>query len=220
MYIRRRARIMRLRLPRLTRKSKLKLAAVLILLAAAAFVITAVLFLRRVSTEMAVSDAIDIVTMDINSSVNELMRSGDMSYDRFVTLEKLSDGRVAAIKTNMSEINALSADMLDLIVGKGERRIIEVDVPIGNLLGSSLLMGKGPMVPLDIIMLTSSRIDFHNSLEEAGINQTKHKIIFEVTVQIDILLPWDMAAAEVRSDVIVAETVIVGTVPETYIIME
>lgn len=216
MYIRRRPLLLR----PMRRKARVKLTLLVLLISFTAFLVTAVAFLRRVSTEMAISDAIDIVTLDINSSVNELMRSDSVGYDRFVSLETGPDGSVTAIQTNMAEINALAADMLDRIVGKGDRRIIEVDVPLGNLLGSSLLMGKGPMVPLDIIMLTSSRIDFHNSLEGAGINQTKHRIIFEITVQIDILLPWDMAAAEVKSDVIVAETVIVGTVPETYIVME
>ncbi|MGI6029293.1 MAG: sporulation protein YunB [Candidatus Heteroscillospira sp.] len=177
-------------------------------------------YLRRVSTEMAVSDAIDIVTLSINSSVNQRMKTDDMSYDRFVSLDKDKNGVVTAIKTNMTEINALSSDILSDVVGQGERRVLEVDVPLGNLLGSSLLMGKGPNVPLDIIMLTSSRIDFRNDLASAGINQTKHRIIFELTVEIDVLIPWDMASAVVKSDVLIAETVIVGNVPETYISME
>ena len=220
MYIRRRRLYLRRLSPGQRRRLRLRLAVLAAMALLVCFLFMSLRYLRRVSTEMAVSDAIDIVTLNINSSVNERMKAEDMRYDRFVSLEKDNSGSVAAIKTNMTEINALSTDILSDIVGRGERRVLEVDVPLGNLLGSSLLMGKGPEVPLDIIMLTSSRIDFRNDLESAGINQTKHRIVFEVTVEIDVLIPWDMASAVVRSDVLIAETVIVGTVPETYISME
>lgn len=179
-----------------------------------------VLYLRNVSTQMAVSDAIDIVALNINSAINERMQSEDMSYERFVSLDKDVNGLVTAIKSNMAQINTLSSNILSDIVGKGERRVLEVDIPLGNLMGSSLLMGKGPDVPLEIIMLTSSRVDFRNDLVSAGINQTKHRIIFEITVEIDVLIPWDMVTTVVKSEVLIAETVIVGGVPETYITME
>ena len=179
-----------------------------------------IIYLRDVSTEMAVSDAVDIVTLNINSAINDRMKSEDMSYDRFVSLEKDNSGLVTAIKSNMSEINLLSSELLSDIVGRGDRRVLEVSIPLGNLMGSSILMGKGPDVPLEIIMLTSSRVDFRNDLTSAGINQTKHRIIFELTLEIDVLIPWDMVTTVVKSDVLIAETVIVGGVPQTYITME
>jgi len=206
--------------PRITRRFVFKATTAAALFIISYLIIMAVLYLRQISMEMAVSDAIDIVVLDINSAVGERMKNQDMSYDRFVSLEKDSDGAVTAIKTNMSEINALSTDILSDIVGKGERRVLEVDIPLGNLLGSSLLMGKGPDVPLEIIMLTSSRADLRNDLESVGINQSKHRIVIELKVEIDILIPWDMVTTVVYSDVLVAETVIVGGVPQTYISME
>ena len=222
MYIRRRgARPIFLRFPpRLPRKTRRKLAVFLLCGCLTAGLITSLAYLRRLSAEMALSDAIDIVTLLISESVNREMRTGDMSYDRFVSLEKDENGLVTAVKTNMAEINELSTRLLTDIVGEGERRVIEVDIPLGNLIGSSILMGKGPDVPLDVIMLTSSRIEFRNDLTEAGINQTKHRIIFNIVVDIDVLVPWDLVSYTVESEIIVAETVIVGTVPKTYIKME
>lgn len=222
MYIRRHRRRMYLRRfpPYFPRKTKIKLIFAFIVLLMTYCIGMSVLYMREVSTEMAVSDAIDIVTLDISRAINERMKADDIGYDRFVLLEKDTNGLVTAIKTNMSEINTLSSNLLEDIVGKGDRRSIDVNIPIGNLMGSSLLMGKGPNVPIEIIMLTSSRIDFRNDLESTGINQTKHRIVFEVLVEIDILIPWDMATARVSSEVIVAETVIVGGVPGTYISME
>lgn len=215
MYIRRRRRKIFI-LP----KTKMKII-IFALIALMLYCMTmALCFLRELSTDMAVSDAIDAVTLDVNSAINHRMTTEEMSYDRFVSLDKDEAGLVSAIKTNMAEINTLSSNMLSDIVGKGDMRIIELDIPLGNLMGSSILLSRGPDIPLDIIMLTSSRIDFRNEITTAGINQTKHKIIFEVTVEIDVILPWDIVKTEVITEVIVAETVIVGSVPETYVSLE
>jgi sporulation protein YunB len=220
MYIRRRARRFLLRRPRLTRRTALRLMGLTMLALTLYTVTMSARYLRRLSMELALSDATDTVIMGINSAVGARMRDENMGYDRFVALDKNESGAVTAIRTNMAEINALAADMLEDIVGEGGRRTLEIRVPLGNLLGSSFLLGKGPAVPVRIIMLSSSRIDFRNELTAAGINQTRHRIVFEVTVAIDVLIPWDVDSTTVRSDIPVAETVIVGTVPETYISLE
>ena len=69
-------------------------------------------------------------------------------------------------------------------------------------------------------MLTSSRVEFSNSVVTAGINQTKHQINLEVFVDIDILIPWGTESAQVTSEVMIADTVIVGKVPDTYLNMQ
>ncbi len=204
----------------LTKSQKRKLYAYFWLGFLAFLLISSTNFLRRVSMEMAMSDAIDAVTLDINETINVRMNSDNVNYSRFVTLETDKEGEVTAITTDMAEINTLSSDMLSDVVGKGDSRTIELSIPLGNLMGSSLLLGRGPDVPLDIIMLTSSRIEFRNDIQSAGINQTKHRIIFDVIVDIDILIPWDIATTQVVTEVIVAETVIVGTVPNTYVTLE
>ena len=62
----------------------------------------------------------------------------------------------------------------------------------------------------------SSSSEFRNQFETAGINQTRHQIILQIDVTISILLPGFTTATNVSSAVTVAETVIVGSVPESY----
>ena len=116
----------------------------------------------------------------------------------------------------MAKINALSAQILDKVVGSTEKSTITVKIPSGNLTGISLLMGRGPKVPVKIIVLTSSRVEFNNNIITAGINQTKHQIMLKVDVHVRILMPGYTTATTVSSSLAVAETVIVGSVPETY----
>lgn len=202
------------------KKLKLNLTAWFFAAALCLFLAGAAMFLKNISCQIAVSDASDIVTQQINNAVAEIMAEGNYVGDYFVTFEKTESGEVTAISSNMAKINALSAEILDRVVGATENHTLTVKIPAGNLTGVSLLMGRGPDVPVQIIVLTSSRVEFNNSIVTAGINQTKHQINLEVIVDIDILIPWESESAQVITEVMIADTVIVGKVPETYLNMQ
>ena len=191
-------------------------AGVIALVGVLLFLAAAGLFLRDLSAQIAVSDASDIVTVQINSAIADIMQEGDYDGDYFVTFEKNDRGEVSAISSNMARINALSAKILDRVVGATDNRTLNIEIPLGNLTGVSLLMGRGPAVPVKIIALTSSRVEFNNSIVTAGINQTKHQINLEVMVDIDILIPWATESTRVVTEVLIADTIVVGQVPETY----
>lgn len=175
------------------------------------------MFLKRISCQVAVSDASDIVSAEVNRVITSIMAGGDYDGESFVSFEKNADGEISAISSNMARINALSAEILDRVVGATENRTLDVRIPLGNLTGISLLMGRGPGVPVEILMLTSSRVAFHNSVVTAGINQTKHQLNLAVIVDIDVLIPWGTESTQVVTEVMIADTVIVGKVPETYL---
>ena len=191
-----------------------------LLVALLLFLAAASLYLKDVSTAIAVSDASDAVTVSINNAIADIMRDGDYSADYFVTFEKSEAGEITAISSNMARINALSARILDRIVGATDTHMLTVNIRVGNLTGVSLLMGRGPKVPVKIITMTSSRVEFNNSIVTAGINQTKHQINLEVIVDIDILVPWGTESTQVVTEVLIADTIVVGRVPETYLSME
>ncbi|MBQ4040874.1 MAG: sporulation protein YunB [Oscillospiraceae bacterium] len=187
----------------------------------AAFIILftscAAIYLKDISAMIAVSDASDVVTVSVQDAISRIMNDSDYSGDHFVTFQKNSEGEVTAISSNMARINALSAQILDEVVGATNGSPITVEIPVGNLTGISLLMGRGPKVPVKIVTLTSSRVEFNNSVVTAGINQTKHQINLEVIVDIDILVPWGSENTQVITEVLIADTVIVGHVPDTYL---
>lgn len=189
----------------------------LLLAALLMFLSSALLYLKELSGQIAVSDACDIMTMQTNAAIAEVLQEGDFDADWFVKFEKNDAGEVTAISSNMGHINALSAALLDRVVGVTENRKLTVSIPAGNLTGLSLLMGRGPGVPVEILALTSSRVEFQNNIVTAGINQTKHQISLRVIVDIDVLVPWGTESAQVSTEVLIADTVVVGQVPETYL---
>ena len=177
-------------------------------------------FLSRLSSEIAVSDAADLVSAEVNRVIARVMAQESLEGQSFVRFERNGAGDLIAVSADMGRINALSSEILEQVVGTAENRSLRVRIPLGNLTGVSLLMGRGPLVPVEILMLTSSRVGFDNSIVSAGINQTKHQILLTVTVDIDVLVPWGTESTQVKNQVLIADTIVVGQVPETFMRFE
>jgi len=91
-----------------------------------------------------------------------------------------------------------------------------VSIPIGNATGINFLSGKGPKIPLEIIPVGSVSASCGSEFTSAGINQTRHRLTMIVTASVTILLPRDSVTSVVTTEVNIAETVLVGSVPDTY----
>lgn len=209
-----------LHLPPMRRATRWALIALCLLLFFGWVAVRSVMYLRELSCDMVLSDAVDLMTLCVNDTINRTLSGRDYGYDYFVTIDRDESGAVTAIKANMARINALSSELLSDIVEAADRGELSLSIPIGNILGSSLLLGKGPDIPVDITLLTSSRVDFKNELSAAGINQTKHEMKLDVVVDIDVVLPWRTISTQVVTEILIAETIIVGEVPQTYLNME
>lgn len=177
-------------------------------------------YLKQLSGEIALSNASDLIIATVNDTINKNMAAGAYDRDYFINFEKNNAGEISAISANMTHINAFSSQVLRDVIAAADDGKLDISIPVGNLLGFNLTLGKGPKIPVDIIMLTSSHTNFKNELVSSGINQTKHQIILELIVDVDVLVPWETLSTQVVCETLIAETVIVGKVPETYVNLE
>ena len=143
---------------------------------------------------------------------------GNIAYDRIVFFEKDLDGRITALKTNMSEVNRLKTDILNII----NDEILALDtsdigIPLGSLILPELLSGRGPAIPVHILSIRNSDANFVSHFSQAGINQTLHRLNMEVSIDVAVLVLGETNSFTMSSEVVVAETVIVGEVPQTYL---
>jgi len=175
---------------------------------------------RSLVTELAVSSARDVVVTSINAIVKDIMTDPSFDASQLVRLEKASDGGIAAITTNVAEVNTLAAQVLERAVAQTAEQTVSVDIPLGNLVGSALLLGKGPRIPVHVVMLSSSVAGFRSELTSAGINQTRHQILLDLHVEVSLLMPWRTVGSQVETEILVSETVIVGAVPDSYLNLE
>ena len=168
-------------------------------------------------TELALATATDDITLAVNGVVAELTDEGELEYGSLVTLERDGTGAVTALIANSAKINALQSKATSMIVRRfADEDMTRVSIPVGNLLGGTLLSGRGPRLKLDILSVTNVVTSFRNDFTSAGINQTRHRIIMDVEVTLEVMLGNERGTDTVNTEVNVAETVIVGAVPNMY----
>ena len=155
----------------------------------------------------------------IDDAINErLVELGDdANYGNLVKLSYTSDGKVASIESNTKLINRIKNDMLTEIndrLMKGETE--NVDLTVGTLSGIPLFHGSGPTVRMEVEPKGYADAVFISEFTDAGLNQTLHRMIMHTTVSVTAFIPMYSVETKVSGDFLIAETVIVGNVPESF----
>lgn len=154
----------------------------------------------------------------INDAILEQIMEGEIQYDRIVYFEKDLNGRITALKTNMAEVNRLKTETLNIINDEILAQDTEhLGVALGSLILPEFFSGKGPLIPVRILAIRNSDANFESFFTEAGINQTLQQLSMDVIVDVTILVLGQTETFTVSSQMVVAETIIVGEVPATYL---
>lgn len=207
----------RLRYIRLSRKQRLLIWLSLITTFLSTVLIVAVVHMEPILASMATARVSNTVNRIVVEAVSDAIQGGEIDYGILVEFEKDADGRVTALKSNMAAFNRLQASISDdILLRLSEVSTSTLSIPIGTLTGSSLLAGRGPLIRVKMQSVGSTTASFRNTFSSAGINQTRHQILLDVNVNVSILLPGFRTSTRVTNEISVAETVIVGTVPESY----
>lgn len=168
--------------------------------------------------QLVITQAENTMSSLVNRIVNDQIAAGQIDYDRLVYLEKDAQGRVTALKTNIGEMNRMKTELLAAMdEGVENISVEEMSIPIGNFFLPELFSGKGFRLPVRILSVSTSDAAFENCFSEAGINQTLHQIRMNIVVNLSVLTPTGTVRTQVLTDVVVAETVIVGSVPSQYV---
>ena len=173
---------------------------------------------RQVIRELAQTQVTNATSDLINDAVARQIALGDIQYDRIVYFEKDLNGRITALKTNIGEVNKLKTATLNTI----NDEILSMDasrigIPLGSLILPEFLSGRGPRLPVEVLTIRNSDADFESNFSHAGINQTLHQVHMAVWVDVAVLVLGSTVSFSVVADVVVAETIIVGDVPDTFL---
>ena len=206
-----------LRYLRLSRKQRLWIWLSVVFLTVTGLIVTAIVRRKPILLNVASARASHMVNRIVIAAVEEAMADGKLDYDDLVTLETGELGNVIALKSNMTAANRLQSEIsADILQRMSDISTTELRISLGTLSGMALLAGRGPTINIKMQTVGSAYANFRNEFASAGINQTKHQILLDVDVYVSILLPGFFTSTQVSNEVAVAETIIVGTVPESY----
>lgn len=173
--------------------------------------------LRSILGSLAVTRVSNMVNQVVTEAVGAAVDSGEIQYNELISLEKNDSGGVSALVSNMAAFNRLQSSITqDILKRLADVSDIELEIPAGTLSGSAFLAGRGPKLSVRMQSTGSCSARFENQFSHAGINQTTHRILLCVDVSMSILLPGFRTGTDVSNAFSVAETVIVGEVPDTY----
>lgn len=172
---------------------------------------------RPLVFSLAEARSAQLATQVLTSAVAQALE-GETAYEELMNVRMDANGQVALLSANTMRMNQL-ADK----AGKAAQHMLEtmsseqVSVPLGAALGLTIFAGSGPRIPVSIVPVGSITTNFDTEFEARGINQTRHKVFLTVTAKIRIVIPNGAKTTEVTVNMLVAESIIVGAVPEGFV---
>lgn len=162
--------------------------------------------------DAAKSRARSFATETVNSAVIDALGQSVP----LVNVKSGADG-VASVQTDIAALSRLRAQAISKLSGiLYSADTMSFSVPLGNLTGTALIAGRGIPVEIKLVPISDVAADIRTEFIESGINQTLHKIALRVRVTMNVLVAGECVKLELSSDVTLAETVIVGKVPDAY----
>ena len=156
-----------------------------------------------------------IATVISNEQATVVM--GEHEYDELFTVEKDNNGNIIMIKSNVGPINQIISDVAKNIQNEiDEKGNDNVSIPVGSFTGFKLLAGRGPNIPIKISSMGNVETELKSEFSSQGINQTLHRVYLQVDCEVSILTPYDSITETITNQVLIAENVIIGKIPETY----
>lgn len=157
------------------------------------------------------------VTHIADHAVSQALDDQALSYADMVQFQA-PGGEISTLSTDTIRLNRLRVSVLEEIITEIEDLDSHfLSVPLGALTGVDLLSALGPDLPVQVLSVASAEGSYRNDFTSAGVNQTLHRILLDVNVTVRLLLPGGIVETRIDTPVCVAETVIIGQVPQTYV---
>ncbi len=172
---------------------------------------------RKLILLTAENEAETIMLRAVDSATVEVLNSEDFSYDKLAVVSKNQEGTILGIEINSPKADILKSKLAQKITEiLNEKRRFTVSIPFGNFFNNEYLTGFGPDLNFKIQMANTASLKFKSAFEESGINNTLHQIIITVDIPANIIITGGSDTFSVKTNVLAAQTVIVGQTPDSF----
>ncbi len=199
-------------------KSRLRLASLLmVFIVLIALTLECDKRLRVIINNYSLSKAKIISNSVINQTVYDYLEDKEISYTDIIKINTDSDGNVNSVEFDTVEITKIKSGIITLVQNNiNKNETIKMSVPIGTLTGNQFFNNKGPIIDIDMKISSAVFSKISSSFISAGINQTLHKITLSVSTNVYFVMPWYRSSGNFQTEYVLAETIIVGRVPDAY----
>ena len=153
----------------------------------------------------------------MSQAINKAIDETGYNYTDYVTFKLGQNEQIVAIETNAKQITHINNAINDRINEAFNKFDLQtVGVYLGSLTGINLLSGRGLKIPIKVVFKGIANSEIVSQIEEAGINQTLHRIRIRISARIAGFLTGFSTIVTVNSDCLLAESLIVGQIPNSY----
>lgn len=158
-----------------------------------------------------------ITAQSVSSAIQTVINTANV-YDELIEIKTDSEGKITAFQVHSVLINKLARE-----VGKIAQQNLQlagsegVDIPIGTLSGIPFLVGVGPSIYFRVQPIGTLTSSFYSEFTSAGINQTNHRIYMTMQASVSMVLPTASRTIQTSTQILLCESIIIGTVPDTYL---
>lgn len=200
------------------RREQLLFAAILGVGLALLFIYRLNLVLRPQMESLAEARVRNQITRMADQTVSDVLTDQAVSSGDLISVRTGENGEISMLTTDTAQLNRLRTVVMEKMVTQVETLDrYDLGVPLGSVTGIDLLSALGPKLPVRVLTVASADAAFRNEFTSAGINQTHYRVMLDVTITARLLLPGGIVETEVTAPVCIAETVVVGQVPEAYV---
>lgn len=172
---------------------------------------------RPIVTVFAQTTAVNHATKAVNKTVEEYLDTLQLHYADIAQLQTDTNGEVVAIRIDSMVLNQIKTGVTAKIAEVfADIQTIHPGIPIGTLTGSNFFTGKGAEIPFSVSYSATAESELSNLFVTRGINQTQHQIVLQVTANVKVLSWGKTNTSEIKTQITIAETVVVGMIPEIY----
>lgn len=174
--------------------------------------------LQPVLTAAAQAQTRNKMTAVLEQAVMDDLAGREVGYGDLVTIQRDESGTITALTTDMAKLNLLRGELISAALEAVDGvDISELEIPLGSLFDSEILWARGPSIQVRTLSVGTVSAEFDSRFSSAGVNQTQHRVWLDLSVPITLLLPVGAVEVPVDTRLCIAETVIVGQVPDTYL---
>lgn len=164
----------------------------------------------------------EITNIIVNSANNSISKiSNQIEYKNLIEIKYDTTGNIVGMEAKASAINQISNQLAMSTQEEIDKKSkIGINIPLGTCTGISILIGKGSDVTFYINPIGNILCNLYTNFEEAGINQTSHKIYVKIESEVSLLLPFSFKRIKKENSFLISECIIIGKVPDVYFGLE
>ena len=156
-----------------------------------------------------------LVEARISKIADDVIKSHEYDYDKLLIKTESKNKIVTSLSVNTQAVNKLQNEFSNVFQNKMDDLITqEFSVPVGDLIGLTMLSSRGPRINFTYDMTGSVDVQLKSEFDTSGINQTIHRVTMVVDAEVVFVSQSYMENMNIRNEFAVSETVIIGDTPD------